>query len=92
MEVYVCRIQIVYSLMWTFLVRVLHECSIGWVDTGFVYVRLMERLNITCRGWSPHARDDMLDALSTAELCEFGDASWCGIELVSTIRQELCLL
>ena len=52
-------------------------------------VRLMERLNLADCGWSPYACDDMLDAVSTAELRELGPASPGWIELCSPIRQDL---
>jgi len=39
--------------------------------------------------WSPYAGDYVLDAVSSAELRELGDASSCGIELCSPIRQDL---
>ena len=52
----------------------------------------MERFDLTDRGWPPDACDDMLDAVSTAELRERGDASSCWIELGSPIRQYLIRL
>ena len=61
----------------------------GWVDAGFVDVCFMECFDLADCGWSPHACDDMLDAVSSAELRELGDASSCGIELGSPIRQDL---
>ena len=64
----------------------------GWVDPGFVDVRFMEGFDLADRRRSPYACDDMLDAVSTAILCERGDASSCGIELRSSIRQYLLRL
>ena len=52
----------------------------------------MERLNLADCGWSPYACDDMLDAVSTAELRELRHASSCRIELRTTIRQNLIRL
>jgi len=52
----------------------------------------VEGLDLTDRGWSPDACDDMLDAVSTAELRERGDASSCWIELGASIRQYLVRL
>jgi len=49
----------------------------------------VEGLGLTDRGWPPDACDDMLDAVSTAELRERGDASSCWIELGASIRQYL---
>jgi len=49
----------------------------------------VECLDLADCGWSPHACDDMLDAVSSAELRELGDASSCGVELRTTIRQDL---
>ena len=49
----------------------------------------MECFDLADRGWPPHACDDMLDAVSSAELRERGDASSCRIELCSPIRQDL---
>ena len=92
MEVYVCWIEIAYSLMWTFIVPVVHECLMGWVDPSFVDVRFMESFDLADRAWSPYACNDMLDAVSTAILRELRDAASCGIELGSTIRQYLIRL
>ena len=75
--------------MWTFIVPVVHECLMGWVDPGFVDVRFMEGFDLADRAWSPYACDDMLYAVSTAILRELGDASSCWIELGSAIRQYL---
>jgi len=52
----------------------------------------VERFDLTDRGWPPHACDDMLDAVSTAELRERGDASSRWIELGPSIRQYLVRL
>ena len=75
--------------MWTLVVPVVHEFSVGWVDPSFVGVGFVERFDLSDGGWPPHACDDMLDVVSTAELRERGDASSCWIELGSPIRQDL---
>ena len=75
--------------MWTLVVPVVHERLMGWVDPGFAGVGLMECLDLAYSGWPPHACDDMLDAVSSAELRELGDASSCRIELRTTICQDL---
>ena len=52
----------------------------------------MEGFDLSDRGWSPYACDDVFDAVSTAELCEHGSASSGWIELGSSIRQDLIRL
>ena len=47
------------------------------------------RFHLSDGGWSPHARDDMLNSISGAELSELGYASSCWVELWSPIRQYL---
>jgi len=75
--------------MWSLVVPVFDERLMGWVDPGFVDVRLMERLNLTDCGWSPHACDYVLNSVSSAELRELEDASSCWVELWSSISQYL---
>ena len=88
MEVYACRIEMTDSLMRPLIVPVMNETSMAGKHPRLADVRLMERLNLTDRRRPPHACDDMLDAVSSAELRELGDAS-CRIELRSPIRQDL---
>ena len=71
--------------MWTLIVPVVHEFSVGWVVPSFVRVGFVEGFDLTDRAWSSYACDDVLDAFSTAILREFGDASSCGIELGSSV-------
>ncbi len=68
-EVYVCRVQIAYSLMRPLVVPVLHEFFVGWVDPGFIGVGFVECSDLSDGGWSPYACDYVLDAVSIAEFC-----------------------
>ena len=77
--------------MRSLIVPVVHEFFMSWIDWGFDGVGL-EGLDLTDRGWPPDACDDMLDAVSTAELRERGDASSCWIELGASVRQYLVRL
>ena len=56
--------------MWTLVVPVADEFSVGWIDPSFANVRLMEGFDLADRGWPSHARNDMLNPISTAELRE----------------------
>ena len=49
----------------------------------------MEGFDLSDCRWSTYACDDMLDAVSTAILRERGDAASGGMELGSSIRQDL---
>jgi len=59
---------------------------------ALVDVRLMERLDLADRGRPTHACDDMLDAVSAAELRELRPAASRGVELAASIRQDLLRL
>ena len=59
---------------------------------ALVDVRLMERFNLSNRGWAPHTCDDMLNPISTAELRELRPTSSGRIELAPSIRQDLLRL
>ena len=72
--------------MWAFVVPVVDEFVVGGVDWGFVDVRFVESFNLSDRGWSAYACDDMFDAISSAELSELWDASSGRVELGSSIR------
>src|SRR3972149_2361127 len=89
MEEYVCRIQITDSLMRTLIVPVTNELSMSWKHPRLADVRLMEGLNLTDRRRPPHARDDMLNPISTAELRKLRPATSSWIELCSPIRPDL---
>jgi hypothetical protein len=92
MEVYVSGIEITDSLMRPLIVPVMNETSMAGKHPRLADVRLMERLNLTDRRWPPHACDDMLNPVSTAELRELRHASSCRIELGASIRQDLIRL
>lgn len=92
MEVYICWIEITNSLMWTLIVPIMNELSMSWKHPRLADIRLMERLNLTNRRRSPHARDDMFDSVSTAELCKLRPTTSSRIELRSPIRQDLVRL
>ena len=70
----------------------MNETSMAGKHPRLADVRLMERLNLTDRRWPPHACDDMLNPVSTAELRELRHASSCRIELGASIRQDLIRL
>ena len=92
MEVYVCRVQITDSLMRPCKVPVMNPLLMRRKHPRLTDVRLMESLNLTDRRRSPHARHDMFDAVSTAELRELRPATSSRIELRSPIRQDLIRL
>ncbi len=78
--------------MRTLIVPVTNELSMSWKHPRLADVRLMERLNLTDRRRPPHTRDDMFDAVSTAELREPRPTTPNWIELRSPIRQDLIRL
>ena len=56
--------------MGSLVVPVVYELFVGWEHPSFEFVGFVESFYLTDRGWSPYTCDDMLDAVSTAELCE----------------------
>ena len=78
--------------MWTLIVPVTHKTIVARKHPRLTDVRFMESLYLADCRRPPHARDDMLDAVSTAELRELGDASSRWIELGASIRQDLVRL
>jgi len=52
----------------------------------------MESLDLADRRRPPHTCHDMFNPVSSAELRELGDASSGGVELGSSIRQDLIRL
>ena len=56
--------------MWPLIIPIIHEALVSGKHPRLADVRLMERLNLADRRRPPHTRNDMLDALSTAELRE----------------------
>jgi hypothetical protein len=70
-EVYVGWVEIPHSLMWPFVVPVIYEFSVGWVDLAFNGVAFVECLDLADCERPGHACEDVLDAVSSAELREF---------------------
>jgi len=56
--------------MRTLVVPVVHEFFVGWVDPGFIGVGFVESFDLADCRRPPHACDDMLDTVSSAELRE----------------------